>query len=255
MSTTLRIAAVQHDIVWEDPTATHALVAPMIATAASDGARLIVLTEMFATGFTMRPDGIAEAEDGPTLAFLRAQAALHDAWLCATIPTRWPARRPTNRLVVVAPDGAVHGYDKIHPFTYSGEDEIYDAGTEFLTVDVDGVRVTTFVCYDLRFADEFWATAHDTDLYVVPANWPAARAHHWRALLVARAIENQAWVVGVNRVGSGGGLDYVGDSMVIDPLGVIRATAHDSATVLGVDVDASMVAAVRDRFPFLRDRR
>ena len=96
-------------------------------------------------------------------------------------------------------------YCKIHPFTYSGEDELYDAGDQFVTVDVDGVRVSLFVCYDLRFADEFWALARDTDCYVVPANWPEKRRDHWRTLLRARAIENLAYVVGPTGSAAGEG--------------------------------------------------
>ena len=110
--------------------------------------------------------------------------------------------------------------------------------TSFSTVDIGGVRVTQFVCYDLRFADEFWALAHDTDVFLVPANWPAKRRSHWMALLQARAIENQAYVVGVNRVGSGGGIDYVGDSRIIDPLGELLVTATGTETMLLADVSA-----------------
>jgi predicted amidohydrolase len=129
------------------------------------------------------------------------------------------------------------------------------AGTELVTVDVGGFRVSMFVCYDLRFADEFWQLAGDTDLYLVPANWPEQRREHWQALLLARAIENQAYVVGVNRVGSGGGLDYSGDSRVVDPHGELLATAGRTETVLLADLSTEHVAATRDRFRFLPDRR
>ena len=121
---------------------------------------------------------------------------------------------------------------------------------------VEGLRLGLFVCYDLRFADEFWAVAPATDCYVVVANWPAARRHHWRSLLVARAIENQAYVVGVNRVGvDGNGLEHAGDSMIVDPLGEVLASAAGGETVLVADVDPAVVAGVRARFPFLADRR
>ena len=122
------------------------------------------------------------------------------------MPVRDPSKAelPFNRFVLAGPDGVAAVYDKIHPFSYGGEHEHYAAGAERLTVTVEGVRITPFVCYDLRFSDEFWTLAHDTDCYVVVANWPAPRRAHWSALLVARAIENQAFVVGVNRVGTGG---------------------------------------------------
>ena len=158
--------------------------------------------------------------------------------------------------MLAAPDGTVHRYRKIHPFSYSGEHERFDAGDGFVTVDVDGVRCSLFVCYDLRFADEFWALAPDTDCYLVPANWPAKRRDHWRTLLRARAIENQAYVVGVNRVGEGGGLEYVGDSAIIGPFGEELADGADAGeAVLLADVDPAHVASIRERFPFLTDRR
>ncbi|MCU1374457.1 MAG: putative carbon-nitrogen hydrolase, partial [Actinomycetia bacterium] len=216
--------------------------------------RLVVLTEMFAVGFSMDPDRVAEPTDGPTVAWLVDRAATHGVWLAGSVPERG-AGRPRNVLVVAGPDGTVHRYAKVHPFTYSGEHEHYDAGTELVTIDVEGVRVSLFVCYDLRFADEFWGLAPTTDLYVVVANWPAKRRHHWRSLLVARAIENQAYVVGCNRVGTGDGLEYAGDSAVIDPLGEVLASAASTEAVLVVDVDPAVVAATRQRFPFLTDRR
>jgi predicted amidohydrolase len=252
----MRVAAIQHDIVWEDAPATFEHLRPWIAAAAGAGAHLTVLCEMYATGFSMRTDRTAEAPDGPSTAFLAEQAAAHGMWLCASIPER-PSGvdRPFNTLLLVAPDSTVHRYRKIHPFTYSGEHEHFAAGTDFLSVEVEGVRVTPFVCYDLRFADEFWATGPETDLYVVPANWPQTRRHHWTTLLAARAIENQAYVVGCNRVGSGGGLDYTGDSRIIDPMGEVLAGAAGGESLLIAEVDPAVVADTRERFPFLQDRR
>ena len=128
-------------------------------------------------------------------------------------------------------------------------------GDGFVTVDVGGLRVTLFVCYDLRFADEFWSCAADTDVYLVPANWPASRRLHWQVLLQARAIENQAYVIGCNRVGDGGGLSYVGDSRIVDPAGELLATAAQDETILLAEVTAERVAEVRARFRFMQDRR
>ncbi|MEE2807184.1 MAG: nitrilase-related carbon-nitrogen hydrolase, partial [Actinomycetota bacterium] len=160
-----------------------------------------------------------------------------------------------NTLTLVAPDGQAHRYRKIHPFSFSSEPENYGSGSEFLQVVIDDVRTTFFICYDLRFADEFWQTAKTTDLYVVPANWPQRRRVHWRTLLQARAIENQAYVVGVNRVGQGDGLEYVGDSAVIDPWGEVLASGASVEALLVVDVDASTVEKTRLAFPVLQDRR
>lgn len=258
----MKVAAVQHDIVWEDAAATRRRVAPMIRQAADAGARMIALTEMFATGFSMHPERIAEPEGGPTEQFLLEQAAKHDAYLVASIAQRSADGTRggkdsgfRNNAVLAGPDGTVHRYAKIHPFSYAGEHERYDAGDAHLTVDVDGLRVTLFVCYDLRFADEFWTCAHDTDLYVVPANWPEPRRDHWRTLLRARAIENQAYVLGINRVGTVKNLGYVGDSAIVDPLGRVLAEAGDGETVLSAEVEGATVSQVRQRFPFLVDRR
>ena len=251
----MKVAAVQHDIVWEDRDTNFDRLEPMIAAAAARGARLVVLSEMFSTGFSMATDLIAEPADGPSVQFLVGQARRHDVWVSGSVPERPAgAERPYNQLVLAAPDGAVHRYAKIHPFGYGAEHEHYAAGDAFLTVDVEGVRCSFFVCYDLRFADEFWPLALNTDCYVIPANWPESRRSHWSALLRARAIENQAYVVGVNRVG-GGGLTYAGDSVIIDPLGEALADAGHSQCIATAEVDAAHVAAVRKRYPFLADRR
>ena len=251
----MKVAAIQHDIVWEDPAATKRHVAPLIAQAAASGARLIALTEMFATGFSMHPERIAEDEGGPIEAFLADQAREHDTHVVASIAQRGRDGRYRNNAVIATPGGTVHRYAKIHPFSYAGEHERYAAGERHLTVDVAGLRVTVFVCYDLRFADEFWARATDTDLYVVPANWPEPRREHWRTLLRARAIENQAYVLGVNRVGRVKDLEHVGDSAIIDPLGRTLAEASIGESVLVADIDAATVAEIRATFPFIRDRR
>jgi len=252
----VRVAGIQHDIVWEDRDANFTRLAPMIAGAAASGARLVVLTEMFSTGFSMAVDRVGELPGGPSSAFLVDQARAHGVWVCGTIPERPSVEaRPFNQLVLAAPDGTTHRYAKIHPFGYGAEPEHYAAGDAFLTVEIEGVRCSFFVCYDLRFADEFWALALETDCYVVPASWPRQRAAHWKGLLPARAIENQAYVVGVNRVGTGGGLTYVGDSVILDPLGEIVAAAGDGECVITGDVDQARIREVRERYPFLRDRR
>ncbi|MFA9430035.1 nitrilase-related carbon-nitrogen hydrolase [Egicoccus sp. AB-alg2] len=252
----MRIAAVQHDIVWEDREATLRHLDDRVAGAVAGGARLVAFTEMFATGFSMNTHTTAEAPDGPTVTWMVDQAARHDVWVAGSLAMRLPERElPVNALCVVSPGGEVHRYDKIHPFSYAGEHERFGAGDRFVTVDVEGVRLTPFVCYDLRFADEFWACAATTDAYLVVANWPAPRRHHWRALLDARAIENQAYVVGVNRVGEGGGLSYTGDSRIVDPLGEVLVSGAGGETVLFADLDPHVVAKVRDQLPFLPDRR
>ena len=251
----MRIAALQHDIVWEDPEANIAALAPRVDAAVADGAAMVVLAEMWSTGFSMNAEALAEPPDGPTPTFMRETASRTGAWVVGSFPERTPDHdRPTNRLLLAGPDGQDHRYAKIHPFTYSGEDRHYSAGRERLTVDVGGLRVTPLVCYDLRFTDLFWDAAPSTDCYVVPANWPASRRSHWRTLLRARAIENQAWVVGVNRVGRAGRLDYAGDTCIIDPLGEVLEADEGVEATLMADVDPARVAEVRAEFPFLPDR-
>lgn len=257
----LRIAAVQHDIVWNDREANFQRLAPMIAGAAASGAGLVLLTETFSTGFGFDQAGFGEPEGGASASFLSEQAARHGVWVGGTCP-EIPAdadvvgdERPSNVFVLAGPDGTAHRYRKIHPFSHAGEHEHVRAGTDLVTVEVEGFRVSLFVCYDLRFADEFWQLAHDTDLYLVPANWPEKRRTHWMALLQARAIENQAYVVGVNRVGEGGSLAYSGDSRIVDPLGELLATASRTESVLLADLSTEHVADVRSHFRFLQDRR
>ena len=257
----LRLAAVQHDIVWNDPAANFERLAPRIAGAVASGAGLVLLTETFSTGFGFAEPGfVTEVEGGPSAQFLVAQAAEHGVWVGGSCPevradNETGDDRPSNSFVLAGPDGTVHRYHKIHPFSHAGEERFVRAGDRFVTVDVGGFRVSMFVCYDLRFADEFWQLAEQTDLYLVPANWPAKRREHWMALLHARAIENQAYVVGVNRVGEGSGLDYSGDSRIIDPLGRVLAAASRTETVLLADLSTDEVTSTRSHFRFLPDRR
>lgn len=258
---TLRVAAVQHDIVWNDRDANFEHLAPMIAGAAASGAGLVLLTETFSTGFGFGDAGFeSEEHGGASSQFLAAVAREHDVWVGGSCPEIHPDapsddRRPSNCFVLAGPDGTEHRYRKVHPFSHAGEERFVRAGTDLVTVDVDGFRVSMFVCYDLRFADEFWQLARDTDLYVVPANWPQKRREHWMSLLRARAIENQAYVVGVNRVGSGGGIDYSGDSQIIDPLGDVLASGSRIETVLVADLSTGHVSGTRDHFRFIPDRR
>ena len=259
----MRIAAVQHDIVWEDRDANFARLARQVARAVGAGAELVLLTETFSTGFSMTP-GIGEPEGGPSSRFLAAQAAEHGVWVAGTCPeiaegsggAGGEQQLPYNSFVLAGPDGTTHRYRKLHPFTHAGEHERFRAGEKPVTVLIDGLRVTPFICYDLRFADVFWRAAPETDVYLVPANWPSARRLHWQVLLQARAIENQAYVVGCNRVGTAGdGTAHTGDSRIVDPMGEVLASAAGTETLVIADVDAAEVAATRDRLRFLPDRR
>ena len=251
----LRVAALQYDIAWEDREANWQRVREGATGAVAAGARLLVLPEMFATGFSMNTAIIGEPIDGPSSTFLATLAQEHDIWIGGSIAERDPGHaRPHNRFVLAAPDGSVHRYAKRHLFSFGGEDEHYEPGSEVVVVDVEGVRCSLHVCYDLRFGEDFWPLAPRVDCHLVIANWPRPREEHWSALLVARAIENQAWVVGVNRVGVGGRLEYGGGSAIVGPFGEVVARARESAALLVADVDPERVRAVRKRWPFVADR-
>ena len=258
----MRIAGLQLDIAWEDPAANLVRADAFTERAAAAGARLAVLPEMFNTGFTMdAPRAAAHAER--TREGLAEIAVRHGLWLIGGYAEpaprgsdEAPTGRPRNAASLFAPSGEeVLRYHKIHPFSLAGEHEHYDGGTVLPTAEVEGLRVTPLICYDLRFTEPFRAAAERTDLFIVIANWPDARRAAWRTLLRARAIENQAWLLGVNRVGEGDGLRYAGDSALIDPLGeVVAERAHAEAVMVG-EVEAVRVVEVRARFSFLADRR
>src|SRR3954464_5598416 len=186
----MRFAVVQHDILWEDRTANFARLAPLVARAAGAGAEFVLLSETFSTGFSMTP-GMGEPEGGPSAQFLAGQAAEHGVWVGGTCPEiamplvkgEVAGELPYNSFVLAGPDGTTHRYRKLHPFTHAGEHERFRAGEGPVTVEIAGLHVTPFVCYDLRFADIFWTAAPHTDVYLVPANWPSPRRTHWQTLL------------------------------------------------------------------------
>ena len=250
----MKVALLQLDIAWEDVPANHARAARLLGEAAALGARLAILPEMFATGFSMDGRKIAQPPGGPTELFLRERAAALGLHLLAGVAeTAEPL--PANRALLVSPGGDVRRYTKIHPFSFAGEEKVMASGSGVVTWDVEGLRVTPLVCYDLRFPEPFRLAADDTDLYAVLANWPERRRHHWSLLLRARAVENLAFVAGVNRVGEGDGLRYLGDSALVGPWGETILSAAEQETVLVADVSAGAVADARGRFPVLADRR
>ncbi len=243
--------------MWEDARATTAALGRPVAVAADGGARLVVLGEMFSTGFTMDAGRIAEGPEGPSTTFLVEAAARHGVWICGSVPLRdTDDERPANAFTIAGPDGRVVRYAKRHPFRFGGEHEHYRAGSERLIVHLGDLRVAPVVCYDLRFSDAFWPLAPDVDAYVVVASWPAARAAAWRVLCQARAIENQAWVLAVNRVGpDGNGVPHRGDSAVYDPRGEVVAHLAHQPGVVWAEVDAESVRSFRATFPAITDRR
>jgi len=250
----VRIALVQMDLAWEDVAENHARARRRLDEVKRRGATLALLPEMFCTGFSMESEKIAQPPGGPSETFLRTTAKELGLWILASLPEAG-APRPRNMAILAAPDGSAQRYAKIHPFTFGGEHRVYSGGDRVVTASIDGVRVTPFVCYDLRFPEPFRLAAEETDLFALVANWPEARREHWRTLLRARAIENLCYVAGVNRVGEGGNLRYAGDSAVISPWGEVLAEGDASESVLIADVDPAIVRDARAKFPALSDRR
>ncbi|MGB9113196.1 MAG: nitrilase-related carbon-nitrogen hydrolase [Acidimicrobiales bacterium] len=251
----MKVAGIQCDLVWENREANLKRLRPLIEDATTEGARIVLLPEMFPSGFSMQTDEIAEDPDGTSAEFLHEVARTTGSFVGGSFSCRVPGLpKPTNRFLIAGPAGEEVVYDKIHPFSYGGETEHYAAGDRVVSFEIDGAHFTPFVCYDLRFSDLFWNVAEATDCYTVVANWPSQRQSHWDDLLRARAIENQAYVIGVNRVGTGGGLDYVGGSVVYGPFGETVAQVGSEETTVSAEIDPAHVKEIRRRFPFIADR-
>ena len=252
----MRVAAIQMDLAWErvDDNLERARV--LIARAADAGAELVTLPEMFATGFSMNAAALAEPDGGPIERFLADRAAEHGVHLLGT-KARRTSGRPVNAALLFGPDGSLHSIQhKIHPFTLAGEPDHFDAGAELVVTPVGGFQLATAICYDLRFPELFRALAfRGATLVVVPANWPIPRVTAWSHLLISRAMENQCYVIGVNRVGQGAGLEYDGCSAVVDPMGEVLADGRVTEQVILADIDPDRVAQVRADLPFLGDAR
>lgn len=246
----MKVVILQQDIAWADPAENV-----LRAEAAIDrrpGADLYVLPEMFATGFATHPEGVAEPADSETLRWMIRKAAACRAAVAGSLAVE-DGGRYYNRLCFVHPDGRVETYDKRHLFTYSGEDRHYTRGMRRVVVNFRGVRILLQVCYDLRFP--VWSRNRgDYDVALYVASWPVGRIEAWSALLRARAIENQCYVVGVNRVGRDSVADYSGASVIIDPYGRTIATCEDHhVSAAEAELDLERLASFRQKFPVLKD--
>ncbi|WP_101675046.1 amidohydrolase [Alloalcanivorax mobilis] len=246
----LKLALVQTSLYWEQRDANLAHLEQRLEQC--QGAHLIVLPEMFTTGFSMTPAGVAEPADGPTLAWLRTQAARLQTVITGSVMVRTDGGGYRNRLFWVGGDQHAH-YDKRHLFRMAGEHQRYQAGERALTVTLNGWRVRPLICYDLRFP--VWSRdARNTDLLLYVANWPAPRRLHWNRLLAARAIENQCYVAAVNRIGEdGNGHPYSGDSRALDFNGEVLADAGDRDQVMHVTLNQAALADYREAFPAWQD--
>jgi omega-amidase len=250
----LTVALGQYDTGWHDPVKSLARARTIAQQARAAGADLLVLPEMCASGFTMDVENFAEPPDGPSVRGLSALAADHHLWLIAGLSI-FRNGEYVNSALAFAPDGSlVATYDKQRLFEYAGETGVYSAGTSSCVIQVAGLTVALFVCFDLRFPELFRGVGPEVDACVIIANWPSARQRHWEVLTQARAIENQCYVVAVNRIGDGDGLKYTGGSMILNPMGErCDRPARDSSLGIG-EVLRSTVASVREAFPLADGR-
>lgn len=247
----MKIALVQMDLAWCDTQANLQHAEELMRRQL--GADVYVLPEMFTTGFCMEPHRIAEPTEGPTLDWMRRMAREMNAAITGSVAAAAPDGGYKNRMYFVEPDGRVTHYDKRHLFSYSGEDKHYEAGTDRVIVPFRGVRFFLQVCYDLRFP-VFGRNLDDYDVAIYVANWPNKRRMAWDVLLRARAIENQAVVIGVNRVGSDPLCEYDGGTAAIDFFGNVAASCNDCIEqVITYEVKMDELRHYRDKFPSLAD--
>ena len=243
----LQLALIQTNLIWQDPAANRAQLEPLLEQAR--GADLVVLPEMFSTGFSMQSAELAEPESGPTSRWLSEQARRIGAVITGSLIIQAADGSYRNRLLWARPDGSQSFYDKRHLFRMAGEHKHYSAGEQQVLLEVKGWQVRPLICYDLRFP--VWSRdAGGTDLLLYTANWPAARRQHWNRLLPARAIENLCYVAAVNRIGEDGkGFAYSGDSQVLDFQGDSLLSAGAEPGVFRVTLSSAELTAYRERFP------
>jgi predicted amidohydrolase len=246
----MRVTILQRDIAWANPSLNIERLNQAIDR--NPGADLYVLPEMFSTGFCTEPQGIAEGNNSLSLRWMTEKAAATNAAIAGSIAVEEDGHY-YNRFYFVKPDSEVTSYDKHHLFTYGGEHLRFTAGNKRKIVELRGVRIMLQICYDLRFP--IWVRNRgDYDMILYVASWPTPRVAAWSALLVARAIENQCYVVGVNRVGEDPACKYCGGSVVIDPYGRRIASCEDNTEMeASADIDMEALEAFREKFPVLRD--
>lgn len=248
---TLNLALVQTTLAWENPKANRTHIEDKVSSITAD---LIVLPEMFSSGFTMNASEVAETMDGETIAWLKTLSKTKNAAIVGSLVIK-ENENYYNRLVFVEPNELVTTYDKRHTFTLAGEHKVYTAGSEKTIIDYKGFKICPLVCYDLRFP--VWArNSEDYDVIIYVANWPKVRIAAWDALLKARAIENMSYCIGVNRVGlDGNNYEYSGHSAAYDVLGHRMDSIPESTeTVEVVTLEKSHITKYRERLGFLKDR-
>ncbi|CAM2009407.1 nitrilase-related carbon-nitrogen hydrolase [Acanthopleuribacter pedis] len=251
----VRIGLLQFDIAWENPAGNVAKVTDLVRTGlqaqGSPKLDLLVLPELWICGFTMNLEAYKTFDAGHEA--MKTLAREHDCAVLGGLPHQVEGGQQ-NRCYLVEGDQST-AYAKIKTFTFAGEHKKYQRGSESLRLPVAGFQLSPFVCYDLRFPELPRAMVPETNIISYVANWPAVRVHHWRSLLIARAIENLSYVIGVNRVGrDGAGLDYNGQSLLIGPRGDIVLDCGDQEGLFLAEIDPQEVRETRATWPFLNDK-
>ena len=266
---TLTITTIQTSLHWEDKATNLQMLEEKIKSI-KEKTEIVVLPEMFSTGFSMKPELLAEDMEGETIHWMKRIAAEKKIILAGSVIIR-EGGHYYNRLVWMLPNGQHGHYDKRHLFGYANEDDHYTAGTKRLVASVKGWTINLLVCYDLRFP--VWSrqtspsdslsqgeggvatsVSPEYDVLIYVANWPERRIHAWKTLLMARAIENQCYVVGVNRTGKDGkDINYSGESMVVDPMGEVLYTRKEEEHIHTITLDKAHLQTVREKLPFLKD--
>ncbi len=253
----MKVACVQLNIEWEDQNENLIRAEKLIKKAKDAGAELVCLPELFSTGVTENALKFAEEIDGKTCLFLSKQAKENEICLIGSFIRKIESGSPRNVAVVFGPDGKlINKYEKLHLFTYNNEDKFYSRGNELAVFRKRDFKIAPFICYDLRFPEIFRiAAGKGINVFVVIANWPNPRKEHWISLLKARAIENQSFVIGVNRTGNSPELSFFGSSMIVSPKGEVIVQAGEGEEVIAGDIKVEDLEEWRDAFTSLKDTR
>ena len=248
----MKVAIIQSNLIWENPAANRNLFEEKI-NAIDENVDLIVLPEMFTTGFTMNPLQVAESMQGETVRWLQYSARSKKAAIIGSMIVKEDGKY-YNRLLFVLPSGEITRYDKKHLFTLAGEDKIYTAGTEKIIIEYKGYRICPLICYDLRFP-VFSRNLEDYDLLLYVANWPKTRISAWDILLKARSIENMCYTIGLNRIGvDHNQLEYIGHSQVVDFFGTYLVEPQETEGIYYAILDKEKLLETRIKFGFLNDK-
>jgi predicted amidohydrolase len=262
---TITITTIQTDLHWENKEANFRMLEDKLRSI-EEKTEIIVLPEMFSTGFSMRAAELAETMDGDTVSWMKERAEKYRVVLTGSLIIEEEGKY-FNRLIWMLPNGQYGYYDKRHLFAFAGEDQYYTAGQKRLIASVKGWKINCQICYDLRFpvwgrqqsnttfsAGEEQEPSLEYDVLIYVANWPQRRSHAWKTLLCARAIENQCYVVGVNRVGNDGNdIHHSGNTMIIDPLGEVLYHMADDEDIFTITLQKDHLESVRAKFPFWKD--